>query len=69
MRVMLAVLVGVLALAAILGPLLFKYFRPKPREDDRTYGQRRPIWDLNETNRPFPESSACRSGDVMIPLK
>ena len=55
MRVMLAVLVGLLALAAILGPLLFKYFRPKPREDDRTYGQRRPIWDLNETNRPFPQ--------------
>lgn len=22
-----------------------------------------------ETNRPFPEPSACRSGDVMIPLK
>ena len=49
-RVLLSILVGVLALAAILGPLLFKYFRPKPREDDRTYGQRRPIWDLNVSN-------------------
>lgn len=46
-RILLSILVGVLALAAILGPLLFKYFRPKPREDERTYGQRRPIWDLN----------------------
>jgi len=52
-RILLSLLVGVLALAAILGPLLYKYFRPKPREDDRTYVQRRPIWDLNETNRPF----------------
>jgi hypothetical protein len=52
-RILLSLLVGVLALAAILGPLLFKYFRPKPREDDRTYVQRRPIWDLNETSRPF----------------
>lgn len=53
-RVLLAILVGVLALAAILGPLLFKYFRPKLREDDRTNVQRRQIWDLNETARPFP---------------
>ena len=53
-RVLLAILVGVLALAAILGPLLFKYFRPKPREDDRTYAQRHPIWDLNESGRLFP---------------
>ncbi len=54
-RILLSVLVGVLALAAILGPLLYKYFRPKPREDDRTYVQRRPIWDLNETGRPLAQ--------------
>lgn len=53
-RILLSILVGVLALAAILGPLLFKYFRPKPKEDDRTYAQRRPIWDLSEATRPFP---------------
>jgi len=53
-RVLLAILVGVLALAAILGPLLFKYFRPKPKEDDQSYVQRRPIWDLNESARTFP---------------
>lgn len=47
LRILLSILVGVLALAAILGPVLFKYFRPKPREDERTYGQRRSIWDLN----------------------
>lgn len=52
-RILLSVLVGVLALAAILGPLLFKYFRPKEREDERTYVQRRPIWDLNDSGRPF----------------
>ncbi|WP_024577500.1 MULTISPECIES: hypothetical protein [unclassified Afipia] len=49
LRVLLSILVCVLALAAIVGPLLFKYFRPKPREDERTYGQRRQIWDLNES--------------------
>lgn len=54
-RILLSLLVGVLALAAILGPLLFKYFRPKPREDERTYVQRRPIWDLNESGRPFSQ--------------
>ncbi len=47
LRIMLSVLVCMLALVAILGPMLFKYFRPKPREDERTYGQRRPIWDMN----------------------
>lgn len=54
-RILLSILVGVMALTAILGPLLFKYFRPKPREDDRTYSQRRPIWDLNESERPFAQ--------------
>lgn len=54
-RILLSLLVGVLALAAILGPLLFKYFRPRQREDERTYVQRRPIWDLNESARPFPQ--------------
>lgn len=54
-RILLSILVGVMALAAILGPLLFKYFRPRPREDDRTYVQRRPIWDLNESERPFAQ--------------
>jgi hypothetical protein len=49
-RILLSILVGVLALAAILAPMLFKYFRPKVREDERTYGQRRPIWDLNVSN-------------------
>lgn len=51
LRVLLSILVCVLALAAIIGPLLFKYFRPKPREDERTYGQRRQIWDLSESGR------------------
>lgn len=51
LRVLLSILVCVLALAAIVGPLLFKYFRPKPREDERTYGQRRQIWDLSESGR------------------
>lgn len=57
LRVLLSILVCVLALAAIVGPLLFKYFRPKPREDERTYGQRRPIWDLNESGRTISQDN------------
>lgn len=53
LRILLSILVCVLALAAIVGPLLFKYFRPKPREDEHTYGQRRQIWDLNESDQTF----------------
>lgn len=53
LRVFLSILVCLLALAAIVGPLLFKYFRPKPREDEHTYGQRRQIWDLNESDQTF----------------
>jgi hypothetical protein len=56
-RILLSILVGVLALAAILGPLLFKYFRPKPREDERTYGQRRPIWDLNVSSETLVQDN------------
>lgn len=63
-RILLSILVGVLALAAILGPLLFKYFRPKPREDDRTYGQRRPIWDLNVSNETLLQDNP----PLVIPL-
>lgn len=44
-RILLAVLVCALALAAIVGPMLFKYIRPRRREEQRT--QRRPIWDMN----------------------
>ena len=57
LRILLSILVAVLALAAILGPLLFKYFRPKPREDDRTYGQRRPIWDLNVPHQTIQQDN------------
>ncbi|CAN5280182.1 hypothetical protein BH10PSE10_BH10PSE10_21160 [soil metagenome] len=47
-RIMLSVLVCALALAAIIGPMIFKYIRPRPRKDDRAYyGQRRPIWDMD----------------------
>lgn len=50
LRIMLSVLVCLLALVAILGPVLFKYFRPKPRHEERTYGQRRSIWDKVEND-------------------
>ncbi|HEX7882868.1 MAG TPA: hypothetical protein VF499_09030 [Afipia sp.] len=56
-RILRSIFVGVLALAAILGPLLFKYFRPKPREDERTYGQRRQIWDLNVSHATIPQDN------------
>lgn len=46
-RILLSVLVGILALAAIIGPMIFNYVRPRLRKDDRAPGQMRPIWDLN----------------------
>jgi hypothetical protein len=45
-RVLLSVLVCALALAAIIGPMIFRYIRPR-RKDDRTDGQRRAIWDMD----------------------
>lgn len=42
-----------LALAAIVGRCCSKYFRPKPRVDERTHGQRRQIWDLDESDQTF----------------
>ncbi|WP_041711508.1 hypothetical protein [Afipia broomeae] len=50
LRILLSILVCVLALAAIVGPLLFKYFRPRPHVDERSHRQRRQIWDLNESD-------------------
>lgn len=46
-RVLLTLLVCVLALAAILGPMIFKYVRPRRREEQPARNQRRPIWDAN----------------------
>jgi hypothetical protein len=60
LRIMLSVLVCMLALVAILGPMLFKYSRPKPREDERTYGQRRPIWDMNVPNETIMQDNPHR---------
>lgn len=50
LRIILSVLVCVLALVAIVGPMLFKSFRPRRRED-RIDSQRRPIWDMNVSGR------------------
>jgi hypothetical protein len=63
-RILLSVLVCALALAAIIGPMIFKYVRPHQRKDDRAYGQRRPIWDMDITretvrqDNPRPASTA-----------
>jgi hypothetical protein len=46
-RVLLALLVCLLALAAIVGPMIFKYVRPRRREDQPARNQRRPIWDAS----------------------
>lgn len=48
-RVLLSVLVCALALAAIIGPMIFKYVRPQRRVNDRASTQRRPIWDMDIT--------------------
>lgn len=58
-RVLLSVLVGVLALAAIVGPMIFKYIRPR-RKDERTYAQRRPIWDMNTSGGTIRQDNPRR---------
>lgn len=45
-RILLSVLVCALALAAIIGPMIFKYIWPQSRKDSRGSGPRRPIWDM-----------------------
>lgn len=63
-RILLSVLVCALALGAIIGPMIFKYVRPRPRKDDRASGPRRPIWDMDITretvrqDNPRPASPA-----------
>lgn len=47
-RILLSVLVCALALAAIIGPMIFRYIRP--RKNQRAYAQRRPIWDMNASD-------------------
>ena len=49
LRVLLSVLVCALALAAIIGPMIFKYVRPRPQAKKRADGPRRPIWDMDIT--------------------
>lgn len=46
-RVLLALLVCLLALAAVVGPMIFKYVRPRRRAEQPARNQRRPIWDAN----------------------
>lgn len=46
-RVILSVLVCAMALAAIIGPMIFKYIRPRPRLNKRAAEQRRPIWEMD----------------------
>lgn len=58
-RVLLSVLVGVLALAAIVGPMIFKYIRPR-RKDERAYAQRRPIWDMNTSGGAIRQDNPRR---------
>lgn len=48
-RILLSVLVCALALAAIIGPMIFRYIRP--RKNEPANAQRRPIWDLNTSGR------------------
>jgi hypothetical protein len=62
-RILLSVLVCGLALAAIIGPMIFKYVRPRPRKDLRASARRRPIWDMNvseaATRRDDPRMAAA----------
>ena len=44
-RILLSILVGVLALAAIVGPMIFQSIKPQRNKRDTV--QRRPIWDMN----------------------
>lgn len=44
-RILLSILVGVLALAAIVGPVIFRFIKPRRAKQEPV--QRRPIWDMN----------------------
>lgn len=44
-RILLSILVCALALTAIIGPMVFRYIRPRRKE--RVPVQRRPIWDVD----------------------
>lgn len=48
-RIVLALLVCALALAAIVGPMIFNYVRPRARKRHRAGESRRPIWDMDIT--------------------
>ena len=50
---LLSVLAGVLALAAIIGPLIFKYAKPHARREIAPAG-RRPIWDTPTQHQSPP---------------
>ncbi len=58
-RILLSVLVCVLALAAIIGPMIFKYIRPRRKQP--IYAPRRPIWDMDVS------SENVRQDDPRIP--
>jgi hypothetical protein len=61
-RILLSVLVCALALAAIIGPMIFKYIRPRPRRDDRaSSGQRRPIWDMDTPRETIRQDNPRRT--------
>jgi len=66
--ILLSVLVGVLALAAIIGPVIFKYAKPRKLRE-ATPATRRPIWDLNTTSqqRPlFAQDDVARKRPVVL---
>jgi len=66
--ILLSVLAGVLALAAIIGPVIFKYAKPRKRRE-ADLATRRPIWDLNTTSqqRPlFAQDEVARQRPVVL---
>jgi hypothetical protein len=63
---LLSVLVGVLALAAIIGPVIFNYAKPRKRRE--TPATRRPIWDSDapEQTRPLFAQDEYRRQPVIL---
>ncbi len=56
-RILLSVLVCGLALAAIIGPMIFKYIRPRRRKEEHAPAHRRPIWDMNVPERTIRQDN------------
>jgi len=64
-RILLSILVCALALAAIVGPMIFKHVWPQSRKDSRGSGPRRPIWDMDISRETVRQDNPAPTSRVL----